>query len=583
MKSVLLFSGGIDSLATYLLSKNKKHNYRGTIDTLLYFQNSGRNSSSQDKATRNLQHFLSITTDLRTYPMPKEFRSFEKANYELPARNMHFILTATNLGADKIYLGIEKDQDYLYDRSPEFFAKASELLTSLFRRSIQVSAYAPEMSKAELVINSLDGLTGADLSNAITVYNSSFSCYAPTVPYDSRDPAKVGYKECGTCEACVRKFICFDYVNTVLKLKKTLNIDGFSFPPLDSDIFAKYTDPSSDIPDVIKAEVKKYLEIKKPFNKKNSTIVSFKRPEVLKLKLEFLKKTPKAIFRKEIGFFSRTFVNHPNIDSEFTQRTYNKVFCVITAGNILAFDRCITSIKAYCPDALLIVYFNPQAHLSKIENELNLGMVRHVISEGYLGDVKVSKNTIFMHGDDPTCLPFCRNSMLKIALDRTKDQDFIIFLDDDAHITENSGFSEKWRECDYLLGGHSLCFYGSSPYNIEEIKAIQNEESYIEVESPNNGYYQGYCMIANKAVFVKTADKPFTLDFDTDFSFWYEDADFSRKVKHFLKNKVVCFTIPQSWVVHENHGTQKNSPTIFTKQALLADADTFVNKNWKDA
>jgi 7-cyano-7-deazaguanine synthase in queuosine biosynthesis len=584
---MLLFSGGVDSTAALLLSRlSVDYPY---IHSVLFVENTGKNTNAQKDAISNIK-LISKDMDYRIheYKMSPAFgHNFEKEDFEVPGRNLHFATLAANFGADNIFFAIEKDQDFLYDRSPEFFEHTSSLLSKVFRKKIQTLSYFPELTKAKAVVKALESTKHAGAFNLATnILSTSFSCYSPV---DFRNSFMSSYLHCGKCEACVRRFIAFDYSNTYFSLKKSgefpLIEHKYSSSPQESAIFAEYANLKSvKTPELIKREMVEYFELKASLKKAESAVpkspaklAASSVPTNLKLKAQIITESPKMVRRKS-GFFNRSLINFISLDRPDggLKSRYMNAFCIITAGKVSALSACIGSIKARVPDALIVVYFNPAFHLTSIENELNFAMVKHMLSTGYVGSVPICKETLLFLGEDPASLPFCRNTMYSSIKNYLTQDSFVTFLDDDTYLTEH--YTPLYRtflpKKPYLLGGHGLCFYKNDNHrDTNNIHTCKNMDDAIVSDNNANGYYQGYCMIGNKALFDR-------FSFDTDYSFWYEDADFTKQVKTGLQKEdnLHCFSIPAHWLVHENHGTQKDSEFIFTPESLKADADVYENK-----
>lgn len=180
MKSVLLFSGGMDSYAARMLYDP---------DVLLYVD-AGTRYSLAEKS--RLPEGTNIV-DMRV------LNSYGVVDDIIPLRNLFFIAVAAQYG-EQIIIGATAG-DRVLDKSVEFATQTSTLLTYLWQKQhwtdgkkIEVLMPMKSMSKTQIIeaVRNKCGETGvAELA-------TSFSCYKP---YEQ--------VECGNCKPCRRKWIAF--------------------------------------------------------------------------------------------------------------------------------------------------------------------------------------------------------------------------------------------------------------------------------------------------------------------------------------------------------------------------------------
>lgn len=184
-KTVLLFSGGMDSIMAWKLYKP---------DILLYIKCGSKYEKKEIAFCKRL---------IKKYKAPIIFDNslslgqWERSDAIIPLRNLLFISIASYYG-DKIYIGA-MNGDRTLDKSIEFLAKTQRLLGYLYQkqhwtdlRHIKIEAlYGKRLTKTELVSEYLS--TGYDKKLLI----ESLSCY----------DAKEGH--CGNCKPCFRKWVAF--------------------------------------------------------------------------------------------------------------------------------------------------------------------------------------------------------------------------------------------------------------------------------------------------------------------------------------------------------------------------------------
>jgi len=204
MTDVLCFSGGLDSFIAYFyLNKPKtvyvdlKHKYAWKeLDAIRWFR-------------ENLGIETIIEDRLR-------LGDLEKPDGEIPLRNM-FLASIASLYGDKVWLVFQRGEteNPSNDRSPEFCAKTSLLLSHLHGRKIIVDSPFWNITKADMVQAYLDaGYPSGFLKRTV-------SCFS--------EETKQTIYHCGNCSACLRKAVALAwnniditdmFVNDITKFKK---------------------------------------------------------------------------------------------------------------------------------------------------------------------------------------------------------------------------------------------------------------------------------------------------------------------------------------------------------------------------
>lgn len=189
-KTVLLFSGGMDSLIAAWLLKP---------DILLMLWHGQRYEGVEARGLASLRR----ASLLPEGPCLMESRAlslgeFEREDAIIPLRNLLFVAIAAQYGEDVYMAAVSGDRSL--DKSPEFFRRSGDLLTYLFgeqhwcvARDVRVHAPYLAQTKTEMVRQYLAAGCPAEALLAST------SCY---------DLAEVRMaRGCGTCKPCFRKWV----------------------------------------------------------------------------------------------------------------------------------------------------------------------------------------------------------------------------------------------------------------------------------------------------------------------------------------------------------------------------------------
>lgn len=179
MSKVLLYSGGMDS---WLIDKLWKPDKKIYIDI--------EGSYSKDEISRLPKDVEIVKLPIGIYEQPSKY---------VPLRNLYFLMIASNYG-DELCLGATGGDWGSKDKTPEFFAKAEDMLNFLLSkqskvdssRHIHIETKYLYMYKNELLEEYVK--QGGSLES---LYNDSFSCFTP-----------VNGKPCLSCKPCFRKYVC---------------------------------------------------------------------------------------------------------------------------------------------------------------------------------------------------------------------------------------------------------------------------------------------------------------------------------------------------------------------------------------
>lgn len=177
-REVVLFSSGMDSLIAW--------EYVGRPDRLYVKLNHRyQNEEMTSVMMMGLPGLLRISS-------LQELGIFEKSDAEIPLRNLYLAMVAANMGYDKIWLSVQKDEMSVKDRTRDFMSKASDMLSYLLDKPIKVDTPFENMDKTDMVKWYMD--SGKDMEKL----RKTWACYTPV---------KGG--PCGNCGACFRRYVAF--------------------------------------------------------------------------------------------------------------------------------------------------------------------------------------------------------------------------------------------------------------------------------------------------------------------------------------------------------------------------------------
>ena len=190
-KSVLLFSGGMDSLIAAWLVRP---------DVLLFLRHGQRYQQLEEQGLARLRAGGFLPPGARLVESDAlRLGEFERAHAIIPLRNLLFVALAAQYG-ETVYLAAMSG-DRSLDKSEGFFSRATDLLTFLYGaqhwcqgRVVRVQAAFPRWTKTEAVRHYLAA------GHSAAALLASPSCYDP--PGDRRH-----FAACGWCKPCFRKWV----------------------------------------------------------------------------------------------------------------------------------------------------------------------------------------------------------------------------------------------------------------------------------------------------------------------------------------------------------------------------------------
>lgn len=188
-EKILLFSGGIDSyIAWYYLNRPKT----------VYFN---LKTPYSDYEIRVIQELIPNTIIDNSLNLDSR-QTINSDTAFIPMRNLYLAMLACKYGDEIIICGLE--DDCVDDKTPEAFARFSDLLSDFNDRRIRVTSPFWEMSKADIVKWYLE-----THHNDATKLLETISCYSP----DLQDGTDIK-RYCGQCRCCFRKWNAL-YVNGI--------------------------------------------------------------------------------------------------------------------------------------------------------------------------------------------------------------------------------------------------------------------------------------------------------------------------------------------------------------------------------
>lgn len=192
--SILLFSGGLDSsiaffyLQSFLTEKpDLLHVYLGTKYSDIELKVVKKFSE-----TFNSNLFISNNLNLGQW---------EESNANIQMRNSFLIMNASYYSSH-IFLVVQKDEQSIPDRSPEFFNKITKYLNFLWKDKINkqlkrkfiIDPVFPHMTKRDMLKWFIKNFP----DKVDSLLNNTFSCFQPR-----------NGKACKSCSACMRYWSVF--------------------------------------------------------------------------------------------------------------------------------------------------------------------------------------------------------------------------------------------------------------------------------------------------------------------------------------------------------------------------------------
>ncbi len=181
MKTILLLSGGVDSLSAWFYMKKPD---------CLYIDLETKYSNKELLLMSKLEKMLSMLS-LRIVKGINlgQFEQGEKAY--IPYRNLILAAVAANYGEKIILAGIQDDR--VEDKSPKAFESMSNCLNSIAKKKVEIFSPFWHMSKSEIIKWMLGHVPKAE-----EILRTSVSCYSGIVG------------QCGNCPSCLRKGVAFE-------------------------------------------------------------------------------------------------------------------------------------------------------------------------------------------------------------------------------------------------------------------------------------------------------------------------------------------------------------------------------------
>jgi len=192
-EKVLMFSGGLDStIAWFYLGQPK------AVFVYLGHRYGASEYFTAQALAKRLK--MDLVVEKRLYLGDKE-----TPDAYIPMRNM-FLAMIGALYGDKIYMVFQRGEQSIADRSPQFLAGASKILSFLNGYPITVESPFMNITKARMIEWYLKK------GYPVDVLYKTFSCFCQ----DSQ------YAPCGECSACFRRWIAFQYNGLDLTFQKDI-------------------------------------------------------------------------------------------------------------------------------------------------------------------------------------------------------------------------------------------------------------------------------------------------------------------------------------------------------------------------
>ena len=182
MSSVLMYSGGLDSLIAYYFLK-----WRDGKAPLCVYASLGHKYEGKEKQA--MARIYNMGGPAYVIDDTLNLGKWEEPNANIPQRNMFLAMVGAYYG-DEIYLVCQKGEQDIPDRSPKFFEESSKMISLLNGKEIVVNPVFGDYTKTEMVRWFIR--EGFD----IDVLKESVSCYSGE-----------GGKQCGKCSSCFRRWV----------------------------------------------------------------------------------------------------------------------------------------------------------------------------------------------------------------------------------------------------------------------------------------------------------------------------------------------------------------------------------------
>ena len=183
----------MDSLIAYFFIQLE---YKRSVDACLFVDVRQRYRDVE------IESCLAVKRQEKNFPL--RFRKgpdlsiSEEPSANIPLRNLYLVCEAVTCfsGVKEVYLVCQRGENYVPDRSPEFF----ELTTALLERLEKVRVVNPfvTMTKQDIVEWYIHNKLPRELLYA------TVGCYNPVLKAEK-------WEHCGSCSACFRRSVAFAY------------------------------------------------------------------------------------------------------------------------------------------------------------------------------------------------------------------------------------------------------------------------------------------------------------------------------------------------------------------------------------
>lgn len=189
---VLLFSGGMDSyIAWYFLIKPNS----------VYCDLGHRYAKIERQKIALCEKSVGMNCKIETR---LNLADWEELDANIPMRNLFLAaLAAKDPDVDVIWLICQEGETSIPDRSPDFMAKAGELLSILNSRPVRVQSPFLNQTKVDMVGWYIKTQSLVD-PGCLNLMANTIGCYQP-IQYSN------SVKHCGRCAACFRRWVAFKY------------------------------------------------------------------------------------------------------------------------------------------------------------------------------------------------------------------------------------------------------------------------------------------------------------------------------------------------------------------------------------
>jgi 7-cyano-7-deazaguanine synthase in queuosine biosynthesis len=188
---VLMFSGGVDSLCAYFFLKK----VGVVVDRLLYVALGHRYQRQELNAISRIALFPYFKDTELIIETGINLGKWEQPDAYIPLRNL-FLACVGSLYGNEVYFVFQEGEQSIPDRTRQFTASATNILSYLHSRQVYVKGLFMDMTKVELVKWYLENVGDVDL------ISETFSCFNP-----------IDHTPCKRCGACFRKWVAFKLNN----------------------------------------------------------------------------------------------------------------------------------------------------------------------------------------------------------------------------------------------------------------------------------------------------------------------------------------------------------------------------------